>query len=297
MWRRFSFPILLVALLASACSGGSPTSPPSATPAGATTAPTLVVTLEPTPVPTPLPVDTPTAAPTAFVAHTIEEPTTNEGVLMYDCDERGCWRKGSGLADGDPDYYPGATADSAEIAALLADIGLPATRVTSDKEAWDRLMALWAWFDRNAPSVDQAKPTEALTYLMSISYRAKPSHFPSLSDLAKTYARYHEVPWFSCTAAALQFVAIAYRVGIDPDRIATAFYSTRDRSIQHVYPIVRSGDHWYYVDAVCNVPGYTQALPFEPANVGCMDSTIDYPHPASVAVLPGSTITQAPLLR
>jgi hypothetical protein len=292
MWRRGPFWLPAVALLVAACTGAAPTPGATAVETAATTAPgTAAPTIAPTEPPTPAP----TPVPTEFAPHSIEETTMHMGVVKYDCDENGCWRQGSGLADGESDYYPSITADNPEIATMLADIGLPATRVASDKEAWERLMMLWDWFSRNAPSADQAQPTEALTYLMSLSYRARPPRLPTMADMAKVYARYHVVPWFACTAASLQFVAIAYRVGIDPDRIATAFYQTKDLSIQHVYPIVRSGDHWYYVDAVCNVPGYTQALPTQPANVGCLDN-VDYVHPTSLAVLPGSTLTRAPLI-
>jgi hypothetical protein len=78
--------------------------------------------------------------------------------------------------------------------------------------------------------------------------------------------------------------------------MAAAYFKTKDLSIQHFYVVIRSGDHWYYVDPICNETGWNPALPFEPANVGCIPR-VDYEHPFTVAVLPGSILSRAMLVR
>jgi hypothetical protein len=292
------YPIWLVGLLAvmAGCSAAATTSSPAPT---QTVPPTPAVTLSlpsAAPTPEPTPPLTPTPVPTEFVPYTLDEQTLHEGLVKYDCDKDGCWKRGSGPANTSAYYYPGLKADNAQIQAMLADVGLPATPVADDAEAWKRLWVLWDWFSRHGQYSDASDPTDAEKLLDSLSYKLRPARFPSISDFARVYAKYHVVPWANCTAASLTFLTFAYRVGLDPNRIATAFYQTGDFSIRHVFPIVRSGAHWYYIDAVCNVPGWTQTLPLEPANVGCVDN-IDYVHPGSLGLLPGSTLKLAPLVR
>jgi hypothetical protein len=67
-------------------------------------------------------------------------------------------------------------------------------------------------------------------------------------------------------------------------------------SVQHFYVVIRSGDHWYYVDPTFNDPDWTPELPYEPQNVGWIPE-VDYEHPFTLAVIPGSTLTGVMLVK
>ncbi len=250
-----------------------------------------ISTQAPTTTPTEPPIQTLTV--TLFLDRTVEEETRYEGKVEYTCDQGGCWRTGGEDSKAPEYYYFDINADNPEIESLLADIGLPSTPVGDDEEAWKRIIELWAWLYRNAKE-PKSTLDESWIYLKSLSYDLKPSHHPSIGDYAKVYARYHVIPWNGCTARALIFSALLYRTGQSPDRIAAAYFKTGDLSIQHFYNVLRSGEHWYYVDPACNE--VQPQLPISPANVGCIQ-TVDYEHPTLLAVLPGSTLNKAMLVR
>jgi hypothetical protein len=248
----------------------------------------------PTPTPTPTAAPTPTPTPTAFVPYQTDEPTRYEGTLTYDCDAGGCWRHGSKIGNPSSFYYPEIDANNAEIAALLSDIGLPTRPIEDDATAWQAMRALWDWLREHA--ADLATAPEAWAYLSSISVNAKPDHWPSISDFAATYARYRLIPWGACNSRALTFATLAYRVGFDPDRLAVAYFKSADSKVQHMYVVLRSGSHWFYVDPSCNNTTRTPPLSAEPASVGCVDAA-DYEHPFTLALLPGSALTRAMLVK
>jgi hypothetical protein len=282
--------LVCVALLASACTSGTstgwPTAGVSAIPTAAIASPVSTPTMPATPTPAP------TAAPTPFVPYTLDEPTRYEGTLKYDCEEDGCWRMGSKIVSPSTHYYPDPDANNAEIAALLNDIGLGTTRIDDDATAWQRMRALWAWLHEHA--ADMTAAPEAWNYLLSIANNAKPEHWPSISDLASTWARYHVIPWGACNSRALTAGTLAYRLGFSPDRLAGAWFMAPGGKPQHFYVVLRSGSHWLYVDPTCN--SSSASLPAEPASVGCVDA-VDYEHPLSLALLPGSTLTRVMLVR
>jgi hypothetical protein len=242
---------------------------------------------------TPTKQTTQTLTVTPFLPRTIEEETRYDGKVEYTCDKDGCWRTMGEEAKTPEYYYYDINEDNPEIESLLADIGLPGTLVGDDAEAWKRIIELWAWFNRNAKE-PKSTSDETWIYLKSLSYDLKPSHHPSIGDYAKVYARYHVIPWNGCTARALIFAALLYRTGQSPDRIAAAYFKTKDLSIQHLYNVIRSGDHWYYVDPTCNE--VQPQFPISPANVSCIP-TVDYEHPVLLAVLPGSTLNKTMLVR
>jgi hypothetical protein len=287
MASRSCLGLVCALVLASACTGSA------ATPAGPATAGASLIssaaTLSPTPTPTATPTaTTPTPVPTPFTPHTLDEPTRYEGTLKYDCEADGCWRQGSTMLSAPEYYYPDIDADNAEIAALLSDIGLPADPIEDDAAAWQTMRALWAWLNTHVSYLGTAP--EAWDYLTSLAG----DNWPSISNMASAYARYHTLPWGACNSKALTVATLAYRVGLSPDRVAAAYFATADHSIQHFYVVFRSGDHWFYLDPTCNLT--TPSLPSEPASVGCLDG-VDYEHPFTLALLPGSTLTRAMLVR
>ena len=284
--KRLMF--LLVVALTAGCT--SPAVSPSSTtdsPSSQRQAPTTSMMA----IPTQQSSLTPTS--TEVLLYTTQEQTRYEGILEYTCDRDGCWRVGGTLTHPPEYYYPDIEADNPDIQALLADIGLPDTPAADDGEAWKRTVELWAWLYGNAQ--DPESSPEAHHYLNSLSYDLKPAQFPSIDDFAKVYARYQIIPWGTCTSRALTFATLLYRCGIDPNRMAAAYFKTADMSIQHFYVVVRSGDHWYYLDPTCDEPDWTPALPYEPANIGCVPE-VDYEHPFTLAVIPGSTLTRAMLV-
>ncbi len=285
MTSRSCLGILACALwLVSACasSSGTPAESiahsPSATSAAATTEPLATPTLAPSPTP----------VPTPFVPYTIDEPTRYEGTLRYDCEPDGCWRQGSVIGSPPEYYYPDIDAENAEIAALLSDIGLPADQIEDDATAWRTMQALWAWLHEHVSYLGTAP--EAWDYLKSLAG----DNWPSIANMAGAYARYHTLPWGACNSKALTVVTLAYRVGLSPDRVAAAYFATADHSLQHFYVVFRSGDHWFYLDPTCNLT--SPSLAAEPASVGCLED-IDYEHPFTLALLPGSTLTRAMLVK
>ena len=288
--------VCALVLMAACTSSAGPPVPSSAGAGGASAKPTMTSPPRPTlsPDPTPTPVPTPAAVPTPFTPYTIDEPTRYEGTLKYDCEADGCWRQGSRIVSPPEFYYPEIDASNAEIAALLSDIGLPTKPIGDDATAWQAMRSLWDWLRTHAS--DPTTAPEAWEYLASLSVNAKPDHWPSISDFASTYARYHTIPWAACNSRALTFATLAYRVGFGPNRLAVAYFKSADSSIQHLYVVLRSGDHWFYVDPSCNTSAQTPPLPVEPANVGCV-SQADYEHPFTLALLPGSTLTRAMLVR
>ena len=278
--------IVCALVLVAACTSSA------GTPAAATATATATATARPSPTPTPSP--SPTPVPTPFTPYTIDEPTRYEGTLKYDCEADGCWRQGSRIVNPSEFYYPEIDANNDEIAALLGDIGLPTKPIEDDATAWQAMRSLWDWLRLHAS--DPTTAPEAWAYLASISVNAKPDHWPSISDMASTYARYRTIPWAACNSRALTFATLAYRVGLSPNRLAVAYFKSADSSIQHLYVVLRSGDHWFYVDPSCNTSAQTPPLPAEPANVGCV-SQADYEHPFTLALLPGSTLTRAMLVK
>jgi hypothetical protein len=298
MKSRAFLGLVCALVILTACTGsmGSPSGPITAgasEASGATSGPTatpVIATSSPIVSPSP----TPTPAPTPFTPHTTDEPTRYEGTLRYDCDAGGCWRQGSKIGNPSIFYYPDIDANSAEIAALLGDLGLPTDPMADDAAGWQRLRALWDWL-RVHSSTPTSAP-EAWNYLQSISTNAKPDHWPSISDMAATYARYQTIPWGACNSRALTFATLAYRVGLSPDRLAVAYFKSADASIQHMYAVSRSGSHWYAVDPSCNASTESPTLPPEPASVTCI-ARVDYEHPFTLALLPGSTLTRAMLVK
>jgi hypothetical protein len=238
----------------------------------------------------------PTTAPTEVLPHDIQEQTRYEGILDYECDSDGCWRVGGTLTDPPEYYFPDIEADNPDIQALLADIGLYGERAVDDEVAWRLIWELWAWLARNTEDPGEVPEEGAMAYLHSLSYHFKPAQYPSIDDLAKVCARYHVIPWSGCTARALTFATLLYRCGIDPNRMAAAYFKAPDMSIQHFYVVIRSGDHWYWVDPTCNDPDITPELPYEPENIG-WNPEVDYEHPFTLAVIPGSTLTRAMLVK
>jgi len=284
MTSRSRLALLVCALwLVSACASSSATPAesiallPSGTPASIT---------EPPPTPTVAP--SPTSVPTPFVPYTIDEPTRYEGTLKYDCESDGCWRQGSTIISPPEYYYPDIDADNAEIAALLSDIGLPADPVEDDAAAWQRMQALWAWLHEHVSYLGTAP--EAWDYLKSLAG----DNWPSISNMARAYSEYHTLPWGACNSKALTVVTLGYRVGLSPDRLAAAYFATADHSLQHFYVVFRSSDHWFYLDPTCNLT--SPSLAAEPASVGCLED-IDYEHPFTLALLPGSTLDRAMLVK
>ena len=113
------------------------------------------------------------------------------------------------------------------------------------------------------------------------------------------YARYRFLPWMSdggCDWKALIYAILLYRCGLDPDRMAVAYFKTADMSIQHLYVVIRSGDHWYYIDPTCIDPNAAPTLNYEPKNIGCVPA-VDYEHPFTLWPIPGSTLTRAMLVK
>jgi hypothetical protein len=237
-----------------------------------------------------------TTASTELLPYTIQEQTVNEGILEYECDENGCWRMGSALTHPPEYYYPDIEAQNPDISALLADIGNVQEPILDDAIAWKVIMELWAWLGRNTYDPGESVPPGPMAYLYSLSYEQEPNQFPSIDDFAKVYARYQVIPWSGCTGRALTFVTLLYRCGIDPNKVAAAYYVAPDRSVTHYYVVIRSGDHWYYVDPSSNVPWSVPELPAEPANVGRVPG-VDYEHPSTLAVIPGSTLARAMLVK
>ena len=220
--------------------------------------------------------------------YSIDEPTRYEGVLKYDCETDGCWRQGSEIVSPPEYYYPDIDAENAEIAALLSDIGLPADPVEDDAAAWQRMQALWAWLHEHVSYLGTAP--EAWDYLKSLAG----DNWPSISNMAGAYFKYRTLPWGACNSKALTVVTLGYRVGLGPDRLAAAYFATADHSLQHFYVVFRSADHWFYLDPTCNLT--SPSLAAEPASVGCLED-IDYEHPFTLALLPGSTLTRAMLVK
>jgi hypothetical protein len=292
MTSRSCLGLVCALVLMSACTGGAgtPAQPITATAsqtsAGTMASPTPAPTTELTATPTASP--SPTPVPTPFVPYTIDEPTRYEGTLKYDCEADGCWRQGSTMLSAPEHYYPDIDANNAEIAALLSDIGLPADPIEDDATAWQTMQALWAWLNTHVSYLGTAP--EAWDYLTSLAG----DNWPSIANVAGAYARYHTLPWGACNSKALTFATLAYRVGLNPDRVAAAYFATADHSIQHFYVVFRSGDHWYYIDPTCEPS--SPSLPSEPASVGCLNQ-VDYEHPFTLALLPGSTLTRAMLVK
>jgi hypothetical protein len=286
MTSRSCLGLVCALMLLSACTASAGTPADSIT-----SSPSLVSALPKppsTPTASPTPTPTPTPVPTPFVPHTIDEPTRYEGTLKYDCEADGCWRHGSTIVNPPEIYYPDIDANNAEIAALLSDIGLPADPIADDATAWRTMQALWAWLNKNVSYLGTAP--EAWDYLTSLAG----DNWPSISNMASAYARYHTLPWGACNSKALTVATLGYRVGLSPDRLAAAYFKSPDSSVQHFYAVLRYGSHWFYLDPTCNLSN--PSLPSEPASVGCLD-TIDYEHPFTLALLPGSTLTRAMLVK
>ena len=265
---------------------------PAATPVAAGTAPVAVTLPAPTDRPTDLPTLLPTGTP--VLPQTIRVETLYEGPKTYNCDKDGCWRADGELEFTPAYYFSGIDANTPEIQAMLADLGLPSTPAQDDDTIWKRTMLVWMWLHNKALDVDMPGGQEPWNFLNSISYALKPPKFPSLDNLAQVYARYGVISRQSCTDKALDFAMLLYRVGIPVDKLAVVIANwtpTRDVG-QHLYVVLRVNEEWYSVDPTC-VQVHDWLSPF-PERVGC--NSTDYAHPYGIIVLPGSSLTKPMLV-
>jgi hypothetical protein len=219
--------------------------------------------------------------------------TRYEGMKEYICDPGGCWRADGELTETPEYFFPDINLTNAEVQTLMADISLPVTPMTVDKEKWERSIGLWSWWSHHAGYSEDASGKDAYSYLLEITKKPKP-HLPSIGDWADVYARYHIIPVGPCSYNALFFALMLYRFGADPDEVSIAETNWKpQRNPTHIFVVMRLNGHWHYVDPSCilNQP----ELPAEPQNVGCIPDA-DYQHPFSLWLLPGSNLKQPMLL-
>jgi hypothetical protein len=243
--------------------------------------------------------ETPGQAPAATSTSSTKFPqivrvkTRYEGMKEYICDTSGCWRVDGELVKTPEYFFPDINLLNPEVQTLIADIGLPTTSMTGDKEKWERAMRLWSWWTHHAGYFEDASGKDAYNYLLEITKKPKP-HLPSIGDWANVYARYHIIPVSSCSDNALFFALMLYRFGADPDEVTIAEAQWKiQRNPTHLFVVMRLEGRWHYVDPSC--VQVDPDLPTEPQNVGCI-AEADYQHPFALWLLPGSTLKQPMLL-
>jgi hypothetical protein len=231
-------------------------------------------------------------SPTVVRPYLIQETLKYESPKEYLCDANACWRTDGRLLNTSEYFFPNPDESNVDIQALLADIGLPSTPPSDEKEEWERVMVIWNWLSNHNKETSNPEGKTGMQYLSSLSVQASQSHWPSLADWAKVYARYQFIPWEGCNFKAFFFGIILHRSGLSPDHFAVAetYWDVR-HSGQHLYGILLHSGHWYYVDPTCV---NSAALSSTPKDVGC--TTADYRHPFGLAVLPGSHLTKPMLL-
>jgi hypothetical protein len=237
------------------------------------------------------PATTPTAA-TVF-PQVFRVKTRYEGTKEYLCDLSGCWRVDGELVETPEYFFPDINLMNTEVQALMADIGLPTTPMTSDKEKWERAVELWSWWAHHTASTEEASGKAAINDLLEITKKPNP-HLPSIGDWADVYAHFHIIPLGPCSYNALFFALMLFRFGADPDELAIAETNWQtQRNPTHLFVVMRLEGRWNYVDPSCLQ--VNPELPAELRNVGCIPEA-DYQHPFALWLLPGSTLKQPMLL-
>jgi len=260
--------------------------------------PTATVYPSQTIAPTRTPTATATVTPQPPFLGTLQLDTLYEGPQTYVCNERGCWRQGAGLLNTPEYYFAGIDSDSMQVRSLLQSVSQPPTRTDDDAEIWARTQRIWAWLNQHAVDMDANNNTDgnakqAIDTLYANSYGLKPPQFPTLQNYADSFLDFGVMARLSCTDRALNFAMLLYRAGVPVDRVAVVIANvatTRDVG-QHLFVVEYLGGEWYSIDPTC-----TQVHPnlaAIPERVGC--TAADYAHPYGITVLPGSTITEAPL--
>jgi hypothetical protein len=291
--------ILLLSLLACNLQSGSASQPGSMfvasktgggdSPTGISTDPLTATILIPSAT---LAVPTIEPSPTIVTPYPLQETLKYESPKDYLCNADGCWRSDGRLMNTSDYFFPRPDESNPEIQALLTDIGLPASPASGEKEEWERVIVVWNWLAAHTRETTTPEAKSGMQYLISLSTQASNSHWPTIAEWAKVYARFHFIPWEGCNYKAFFFAIILYRSGLSPDRFAVAeTYWNAAHNGQHLYGIVRQSGKWYAVDPTCV---QLSGLSPTPESVGCLSA--DYAHPFGLMVLPGSVLTKPMLL-
>mgnify|MGYP003591888638 CR=1 FL=1 len=190
------------------------------------------------------------------------------------------WARVNGFVRSDDAYYfPNLWTNNTDIAALMADIGVPTTRTYSNSNIWSRMTKIWGWMSFNTAGDGDV-------------YSTGPG-FPSIADMAWAYQQYGVIQHGPCTSTAQLMATLMARAGIPVNRIALGHAYWGDGP-QHVFVLLLMEEGWYYLDptdchAHSQLPVYADRASFG-NNQSC-----DYTHPFEVNILPRSNLLTVPL--
>ena len=190
------------------------------------------------------------------------------------------WARARGLVLSDDAYFfPNLWTNNTDIAALMADIGVPTTRTYSSAEMWDRMNWIWWWMsDHTAGDGDV--------------YSTGPG-FPSIADMAWAFRQYGVIQHGSCMSTAQLMATLMARAGIPVNRIALG-HARYGATASHVFVLLLLDEGWYYLDPTyCHA--HDQLPEYEERTSSGWHSNCDYTHPFEVNILPRSDLKTVPL--
>lgn len=190
------------------------------------------------------------------------------------------WGRAGGLVASDDAYFfPNLWTNNADIAALMADIGVPTTRTHSSAEMWSRMGWIWYWMSSHTSGDGE-------------SYSTGPG-FPSIADMAWSYRQNGVIHHGSCMGTAQLMATLMARAGIPVNRIALGHAHYGDEP-SHVFVLLLMEEGWYYLDPTyCH--SHDQLPEYEDRASFGWHQTCDYTHPFEVNILPRSDLNSVPL--
>jgi hypothetical protein len=211
--------------------------------------------------------------------------TTYRGMVHYVPNSGWCARSDGTVAVGP---FTDVDAQSTEIAALLASIGVGTNAPRTPQEKWDKCRGLWLWCQTHT-LYSPGDPTyqDAMTFMMA-------SGWPSIQRIAETFDVYGFLPWGTCMSRAQLFTTLLYRTGIDRDELGLCETVWRFRYSQHMYTGVWICERWIYLDPTYNhlaIPAFDAFTSLPVAGAAA-----DYCHPVDFSIIPGSSLAAVPAL-
>ena len=189
------------------------------------------------------------------------------------------WGRARGQIMADDSYFfPNLWTNNTDIAALMADIGVPTTRTYSSAEIWDRMNWIWWWMSDHTTT--------------NGTYSTGPG-FPSIADMAWIYREEGSIPHGACATTAQLMATLMARAGIPVNRIALG-HAHYGATASHVFVLLLLDEGWYYLDPTyCHA--HDQLPEYEDRTSSGWHANCDYTHPFEVNILPRSDLKTVPL--